>query len=45
VASAELNQGNLGADLQPNALPAIPRAKLNVRILTRMASLPSNVCC
>jgi hypothetical protein len=40
--SAELNHGNLGADLQPIALLPITRAKLNVKTLTRMASVPSN---
>jgi hypothetical protein len=40
--SAELNHGSFGADLQPIAPPPITKAKLNVRILTRMASVPSN---
>jgi hypothetical protein len=40
--SAELNQGSFGADLQPIVLLPITRAKLNVRTVTRMASVPSN---
>lgn len=41
--SAELNQGSFGADLQPIALLPTTRAKLNVRTLTRMASVPSKL--